>query len=44
VVDEHDSVRTVAFPARLSRTPAGTRHRPPDLDEHGVEIRAWLEA
>jgi len=43
VVDEHDSVRTVAFPARLSRTPALTRRRPPDLDEHGSEIRAWLE-
>ena len=43
VVDEHDEVRTVTFPARLSRTPALTRRRPPDLDEHGAEIRTWLE-
>lgn len=40
VVDETDGVRTVSFPARLSRTPATTRRRPPSLDEHGVEIRA----
>jgi crotonobetainyl-CoA:carnitine CoA-transferase CaiB-like acyl-CoA transferase len=43
VVDEHDGVRTVAFPARLSRTPAQTRLRPPDFDEHGAQVRAWLE-
>jgi crotonobetainyl-CoA:carnitine CoA-transferase CaiB-like acyl-CoA transferase len=43
VVDEHDDVRTVTFPARLSRTPALTRRRPPGLDEHGAEIRSWLE-
>ena len=43
VVDDHDEVRTVTFPARLSRTPALTRRRPPDLDEHGAEIRAWLD-
>jgi crotonobetainyl-CoA:carnitine CoA-transferase CaiB-like acyl-CoA transferase len=43
VVDDHDDVRTVTFPARLSRTPALTRRRPPNLDEHGAEIRAWLE-
>ena len=42
-VDDHDDVRTVTFPARLSRTPALTRRRPPDLDEHGAEIRAWLD-
>jgi crotonobetainyl-CoA:carnitine CoA-transferase CaiB-like acyl-CoA transferase len=39
VVDETDGVRTVAFPARLSETPATVRRRPPDLDEHGEEIR-----
>jgi crotonobetainyl-CoA:carnitine CoA-transferase CaiB-like acyl-CoA transferase len=42
VIDEHDGVRTVTFPAHLSRTPAVTRRRPPDLDEHGDEIRTWL--
>ena len=44
VVDEIDGVRTVRFPAVLSRTPAQTRLRPPDLDEHGPSIRAWLES
>ena len=39
VVDETDGVRTVAFPARLSETPAAVRLRPPELDEHGAEIR-----
>lgn len=39
VVDETDGVRTVAFPAHLSETPASVRRRPPDLDEHGAELR-----
>jgi crotonobetainyl-CoA:carnitine CoA-transferase CaiB-like acyl-CoA transferase len=39
VVDETDGVRTVRFPAQLSRTPASVRRRPPDLDEHGDELR-----
>ena len=38
-VDETDGVRTVSFPAQLSETPATVRRRPPDLDEHGSEIR-----
>jgi crotonobetainyl-CoA:carnitine CoA-transferase CaiB-like acyl-CoA transferase len=38
-VDETDGVRTVSFPAHLSETPATVRRRPPDLDEHGDEIR-----
>jgi crotonobetainyl-CoA:carnitine CoA-transferase CaiB-like acyl-CoA transferase len=38
-VDETDGVRTVSFPAQLSETPATVRRRPPDLDEHGDEIR-----
>jgi crotonobetainyl-CoA:carnitine CoA-transferase CaiB-like acyl-CoA transferase len=42
VVDETDGVRTVAFPVRLSSTPASTRLRPPDLDEHGAEVREEL--
>jgi crotonobetainyl-CoA:carnitine CoA-transferase CaiB-like acyl-CoA transferase len=44
VVDEQDGVRTVKYPALLSRTPAVTRRRPPDRDEHGDEIRGWLHA
>ncbi len=40
VVDETGGVRTVAFPARLSETPAEVRLRPPDLDEHGPAIRS----
>jgi crotonobetainyl-CoA:carnitine CoA-transferase CaiB-like acyl-CoA transferase len=39
VIDDTDGVRTVAFPARLSGTPATVRRRPPHLDEHGDEIR-----
>jgi crotonobetainyl-CoA:carnitine CoA-transferase CaiB-like acyl-CoA transferase len=39
VVDETDGVRTVAFPAHLSETPADVRRRPPELDEHGAQIR-----
>jgi crotonobetainyl-CoA:carnitine CoA-transferase CaiB-like acyl-CoA transferase len=39
VVDETDGVRTVAFPAHLSETPATVRRPPPELDEHGEEIR-----
>jgi crotonobetainyl-CoA:carnitine CoA-transferase CaiB-like acyl-CoA transferase len=39
VVDDTGGVRTVRFPARLSETPATVRHPPPDLDQHGAEIR-----
>jgi crotonobetainyl-CoA:carnitine CoA-transferase CaiB-like acyl-CoA transferase len=39
VIDDTDGVRTVAFPAHLSETPATVRRRPPDLDEHGGELR-----
>jgi len=42
VVDDTDGVRTVRFPALLSETPAATRRRPPELDEHGEEIRSEL--
>ena len=41
-VDETDGVRTVRPVARLSRTPADVRRRPPRLGEHDAEIRAWL--
>jgi crotonobetainyl-CoA:carnitine CoA-transferase CaiB-like acyl-CoA transferase len=40
VVDDTDGVRTVSFPARLSETPATVRLRPPDLDEHGDDVRS----
>ena len=42
VVDETGGIKTVAFPAHLSATPATTRRPPPDLDEHGDELRASL--
>jgi crotonobetainyl-CoA:carnitine CoA-transferase CaiB-like acyl-CoA transferase len=42
VVDEMGGVRTVAFPAHLSATPATTRRPPPDLGEHSDEVRASL--
>ena len=41
-VDDTDGVRTVAFPAQLSETPAVADRRPPELDEHGEEIRSFL--
>jgi len=41
-VDSTGGVRTVSFPVDLSETPAATRRRPPELDEHGAEIRAVL--
>jgi crotonobetainyl-CoA:carnitine CoA-transferase CaiB-like acyl-CoA transferase len=43
-IDETDGVRTVSFPAELSETPAATRRRPPELDEHGAEVRAEVES
>jgi crotonobetainyl-CoA:carnitine CoA-transferase CaiB-like acyl-CoA transferase len=43
-IDETDGVRTVSFPAELSETPAATRRRPPELDEHAAAIRAELAA
>ena len=41
-VDSHQGVRTVASPLGLRATPPRTRRRPPGLDQHGDEIRAWL--
>jgi crotonobetainyl-CoA:carnitine CoA-transferase CaiB-like acyl-CoA transferase len=35
--------RALASPLHLSDTPAAIHRRAPDLDEHGTEIRAWLE-
>lgn len=41
-VDEFDGVRGPRSPLELSATPAQTRRRPPELDEHGAELREWL--
>jgi crotonobetainyl-CoA:carnitine CoA-transferase CaiB-like acyl-CoA transferase len=36
------AVPTTRHPLRLSATPASYRLPPPELDEHGEELRAWL--
>jgi crotonobetainyl-CoA:carnitine CoA-transferase CaiB-like acyl-CoA transferase len=38
-----DSVRSARHPITFSQTPVDYTRRPPHLDEHGDEIRAWLE-
>ncbi|MEU9884022.1 CoA transferase [Sphaerisporangium sp. NPDC051011] len=38
------SVPTTRHPIRFSETPAGYRLPPPELDEHGEELREWLTA
>ncbi len=40
---ERGEIRTLAPPLRLGDTPAALKRRAPDLDEHGAEIRAWLD-
>jgi len=42
-VDEIDGTRSPASPLGLTGTPAETRLPPPELDQHGEEIRAWLK-
>ncbi len=42
-VDEFDGIPSPSSPLQLSATPVSTRRRPPVLDEHGAEIRAWLK-
>ncbi|HEU5000426.1 MAG TPA: CoA transferase [Lapillicoccus sp.] len=37
------SVRSVRHPITFSESPPDYRFPPPALDEHGAEIRAWLE-
>jgi crotonobetainyl-CoA:carnitine CoA-transferase CaiB-like acyl-CoA transferase len=37
-----DSIPTVRNPITFSETPAEYRLPPPDLDEHGAELRRWL--
>ena len=41
-IDEIDGTRSPASPLGLTGTPPETRRGPPELDEHGDEIRAWL--
>lgn len=43
-VDEIDGVKGARSPLGLSATPAETRSRPPEIDEQGEEIRAWLKS
>ncbi|OZM81379.1 CaiB/BaiF CoA-transferase family protein [Pseudonocardia sp. MH-G8] len=38
------AVPTTRHPIRFSETPVGYRLPPPELDEHGVELRKWLSA
>ena len=35
---------TTRHPIRFSRTPVDYALPPPELDEHGVAVRAWLSA
>lgn len=44
VVDAgEDGVPSVRNPIQFSATPPDYRYAPPALDEHGAEIRAWLQ-
>ena len=36
------AVPTTRNPLRLSKSPASYRLPPPELDEHGADVRAWL--
>ncbi|KAA9154293.1 CoA transferase [Amycolatopsis acidicola] len=42
-VVEVGGVPTTRHPIRFSGTPASYRLPPPQLDEHGAQLRAWLE-
>ena len=41
-VDEFEGVKTPASPIGIADEPPETRLPPPELDQHGEEIRAWL--
>ena len=43
VVGNLNGLPCVNYPATLSRAPAPAGRQPPALDEHGAEIRRWLE-
>ena len=38
------AIPTTRHPIRFSATPVSYRLPPPDLDEHGTELRHWLAA
>ncbi len=40
---EGEVFRSVASPIDLDASPTHTKSAPPRLDEHGVEVRAWLD-
>ena len=44
VGEDDRAVPTTRHPIRFSETPAAYRLPPPGLDEHGAELRTWLEA
>ncbi|QPE04258.1 CoA transferase [Microbacterium schleiferi] len=44
VVEVDGGTAQTRSPLRLSRTPITEYRRPPHLDEHGEEIRRWLDA
>ena len=41
-VEEHDGLPLIRPPLRMDGERPPIRHPPPELDEHGDEIRAWL--
>ncbi|MEH0548613.1 CoA transferase [Streptomyces sp. B21-105] len=43
VGEGHRAVPTTRHPIRFSQTPAAYRLPPPELDEHGAELRKWLD-
>ncbi|MDX3311720.1 CaiB/BaiF CoA transferase family protein [Streptomyces sp. NPDC054884] len=43
VGEGHRAVPTTRHPIRFSQTPAAYRLPPPELDEHGAELRRWLD-
>src|SRR5215210_3244158 len=44
VLTGEEEIPTVRNPIRMSRTPASYRLAPPELDEHGDDVRRWLAA
>ena len=42
VGDEYDAVPSIRNPITFSATPVDYELAPPDLDEHGDEVRGWL--